>query len=78
MVEPLHSDRRYGARVALLDHETILVQQTSREHPVTGNNPHALDHVPGTDKVISRHVHWANVEELSRAVRDALYGRLDR
>ena len=75
MVEA-NQERRYGARISgLAGENTILVEQTSRIHPGTGNNPHTIDH-DAQGRIIVRHVHRDNDAEVAQAVRDALTGNL--
>ena len=70
-------ERRYGARVSPLGRDgIILVEQTSRLHPGTGNNPYTIDHHPDDGRSITRHVHLDQDHEIAGAVRDALLGRL--
>ena len=65
------AEGRYGARISGLDGgDIILIEQTSREHPGTGNNPYTIDR----DKL--RHVRRENDAEIALAVREALKGQL--
>ena len=69
-------ERRYGARISGLDGgNTILIQQTSRVHPGTGNNPYTLYH-DEQGSPIERHVRLDNDAEIAQAVREALKGEL--
>jgi hypothetical protein len=65
-------ERRYGARVSPLSgHDVILVEQTSRLHPGTGNNRYTIDHHPD-QRPNARHVRLDD----DQAIRDALLGQL--
>ena len=67
---------RYGVRISRLDDEgRILIEQTWREHPGTGNNPYRLTH-PKHPKRRFRHIHRDNDEEIAETVRQALQGAL--
>ena len=69
-------ERRYGARISALDGgDVILVEQTSRLHPGTGNNRYTIDHRPD-GRLITRHVHLNDDNQIAEAIRDALLGRL--
>lgn len=73
----MSEERRYGARISPLGGDgTILVEQTSRLHPGTGNNRHTIDH-NADGKPIARHVHIGDTQGIAQAIRDALHGRLE-
>ena len=70
------AELRYGVRISGLGGgNTILIEQTSREHPGTGSNPHTLDR-DEQGRLIQRHVRLDNDAEIAQAVREALEGRL--
>ena len=69
------AEMRYGVRISGLDgRDIILVEQTCREHPGTGNNPYVLPHPDG--KRYFKHVHRDADNELAMAVRAGLSGKL--
>ena len=69
-------ERRHGARISPLGGgNTILVEQTSRLHPGSGNNPYTIDH-DDKQSPITRHVRLDNDQEIAQAIRDALLGDL--
>ena len=68
--------RVFGARVSRPGSEgTILVEQTSREHPGTGNNPYTIDQNE-EGRNISRFVDFDNDAGIAQAIRDAVQGIL--
>lgn len=76
LIRILSAERRYGTRISPLAGEnTILISQTSRAHPRTGNNPYTLDH-DEQGNLIERHVRLDDDAEMAQAVRDALMGEL--
>ena len=67
---------RYGVRISGLDGgDTVLVEQTWREHPGSGNNRFTLNHPPD-GKRFFRHVKFDDDAGIAEAVRDALKGQL--
>ena len=72
----MSEQRSYGARVSPLGGSgTILVKQTSREHPGSRNNRHKIDH-DADGKEIFRHVKMSDTQGIAQAIRDALGSRL--
>ena len=68
--------RLYGARVSRPGGEsTILIEQTSREHPGTGNNPYTIDQ-DDEGRNISRFVDFDNDGDIAQGIRDAVRGVL--
>ena len=69
--------QRYGVRISPLSGEDIiLVEQTSRLHPWTGNNPYTIDH-DEDGRIICRHVDLNDDYAIAEAVRSALLGSLN-
>ena len=62
---------KYGVRVYRLESSRVMFQQTSGEHPGSGNNPYTLDQ-DENGKPIQRFVDFDDCEGIGRAVQDAL------